>query len=125
MLLITRRYDIFHIKQCALLVFPIVLVLLTFACAPMEIIRPTLTTPPPSPKQAKIALVLGAGASRGFAHIGVLKVLEANRIPIHMIIGTSAGSFVGSLSAYGYNGFQLQKMALALDKGDLVDYTIP
>lgn len=125
MLLITRRHDIFHIKRYALLVFPIVLVLLTFACAPMEIIRPTLTTPPPSPKQAKIALVLGAGASRGFAHIGVLKVLEANRIPIHMIIGTSAGSFVGSLSAYGYNGFQLQKMALALDKGDLVDYTIP
>jgi NTE family protein len=51
--------------------------------------------------------------------------MEANKIPIHMIIGTSAGSFVGSLSAYGFNAFQLQKMALSVEKGDLIDYTIP
>lgn len=93
-------------------------ILMIGACAPTEIIRPT-------PKPAKIALVLGAGASRGFAHIGVLKVLEANKIPIHMILGTSAGSFVGSLYAYGFNAFQLQKMALGLEKGELIDYTIP
>lgn len=42
-----------------------------------------------------------------------------------MIIGTSAGSFVGSLYAYGFDAFQLQKMALAVEKGDLVDFTIP
>ena len=128
MQLIARRCDIFHIKRQALPVFPIILVLLMFACALTETVRPTfspITAPTAAPKQAKIALVLGAGASRGFAHIGVLKVLEANRVPIHMIIGTSAGSFVGSLSAYGFNGFQLQKMALAFEKSDLVDYTIP
>lgn len=79
----------------------------------------------PPPKPAKIVLVLGAGASRGFAHIGVLKVLESNKVPFHMIIGTSAGSFVGSLYAYGFNAFQLQKMAFSIEKGDIIDLTIP
>ncbi len=91
------------------------------ACAPTEVVRPSL----PSPKPAKIALVLGAGASRGFAHIGVLKVLEANKIPLNLIVGTSAGSFVGCLSAYGFSGFQLQKMALSIQKSDVVDFAIP
>src|SRR5512135_1073446 len=77
------------------------------------------------PKQAKVALVLGAGASRGFAHIGVLKVLEANKIPVHMIVGTSAGSFVGSMYAYGYNAFQLQKMSFSMEKGDIIDLVVP
>lgn len=87
------------------------------SCAPPEV------KPPVRP--AKIALALGAGASKGFAHIGVLKILEANKIPIHMIVGTSAGSFVGSLYAYGFNAFQLQKMSLTIEKGDIVDLTIP
>ncbi len=79
----------------------------------------------PLPRQARVALVLGAGASRGFAHIGVLKVLESNKIPIHMIVGTSAGSFVGSLYAYGFNSFQLQKMSFSLEKGDIIDLAVP
>lgn len=82
--------------------------------------------PPVVPaKPAKIALVLGAGASKGFAHVGVIKVLEANRVPIHMIVGTSAGSFVGSLYAYGYNSFQLQEIAFQLDKSHVADFIIP
>lgn len=125
MLSIAKRDHGFPAKRYALLVITIVLAMMAAACTPMPPTPPLVPTPPPPPKQAKIALVLGAGASRGFAHIGVLKVLEANRIPVHMIIGTSAGSFVGSLSAFGFNGFQLQKMALALDKGDLIDYAIP
>ncbi|HWR89918.1 MAG TPA: patatin-like phospholipase family protein [Dissulfurispiraceae bacterium] len=79
--------------------------------------------PPEGP--AKVAVVLGAGASRGFAHIGVLKVLESNKVPVHMVVGTSAGSFVGSLYAHGFNAFQLQKMAFSIEKGDIVDITIP
>jgi NTE family protein len=79
----------------------------------------------PAPKPAKIAVVLGAGASKGFAHIGVLKIFESNRVPIHMIVGTSVGSFVGSLYTYGYNAFQLQRMALSLEKADIIDLTIP
>jgi len=79
----------------------------------------------PPQKPAKIAVVLGAGASRGFAHIGALKILEANRIPVHMVVGTSAGSFVGSLYAYGFNAFQIQKMALSIDKAEIIDFTVP
>lgn len=63
--------------------------------------------PPAPPKPATIAVVLGAGASKGFAHIGVLKVLEAQNIPIHMIVGTSVGSLVGSLYASGKTAFEL------------------
>jgi len=81
--------------------------------------------PTPMQKPAKVAVVLGAGASKGFAHIGVLKVLEAQKVPVQMIVGTSVGSFVGSLYAYGYDAFALQKIALSLDRGDLVELTIP
>lgn len=88
------------------------------SCVPKEVVQP-------SKAPVKIALVLGAGAARGFGHIGVLKVLEANGVPVHMIVGTSAGSFVGSLSAYGFNAYQLQKMALEIQKGDIVDLTLP
>jgi NTE family protein len=79
----------------------------------------------PPPKPAKVALVLGAGASKGFAHVGVIKVLESHKIPVHMIVGTSVGSFVGSLYAYGYNAYQLQTMAFDLKREDLIDLTLP
>ncbi|HAK87840.1 MAG TPA: esterase [Nitrospiraceae bacterium] len=92
--------------------------LFLLSCAPREAVQP-----PSQP--AKIALVLGAGASKGFAHIGVLKVLESNKVPLHMILGTSAGSFVGSMYAYGYNAFQLQKIAISIERGDIADLTIP
>ncbi|MDP3098482.1 MAG: patatin-like phospholipase family protein [Syntrophales bacterium] len=94
--------------------------LLLAACMPKEI-----PTPLPPPRPAKVAVVLGAGASKGFAHVGVLKVLESQKVPIHLIVGTSAGSFVGSLYAYGYDVFQLQTMAMALLKDDVVDWTLP
>jgi NTE family protein len=90
---------------------------LVVACLPKTI--------PPTPQPAKVAVVLGAGVSRGFAHVGVLKVLEAQKIPIHLIVGTSAGSVVGSIYASGIDAFQLQKMALAVQKDDVVDLTIP
>ncbi len=93
------------------------------ACAQREI-QPPGALPPPQ-KPAKIALVLGAGASKGFAHIGVLKVLEANKIPIHLIVGTSVGSFVGSLYAYGYDAFELQKLSFSIERTDVVDLILP
>jgi len=93
------------------------IIIFIFSCAPKEI--------QPPPRQTKVAVVLGAGASKGFAHIGVLKVLESNKIPVHMIVGTSAGSFVGSLYAYGFNAFELQKLSFALQKDDIIDLTIP
>ena len=95
------------------------------SCAHREVQPPPPVPPTPPPKPATIALVLGAGAAKGFAHIGVLKVFEANKIPIHMIVGTSAGSFVGSLYAYGYDGFQLQSLALTVQRGDILDFVFP
>jgi NTE family protein len=115
------RYSSFLRKinhSVAVIIF-IALLLLIISCFP----KPTVLPPPPKP--AKIALVLGAGASKGFAHVGVLKILEFHKIPIHMVIGTSVGSFVGSLYAYGYDAYQLQTMSFALQREDLVDLTIP
>lgn len=88
------------------------------SCVQKEVVQPQR-------EPAKIAVVLGGGAARGFAHIGVLKILESNRIPIHMIVGTSAGSFVGSLYAYGFNAYQIQKLSLDIQRGDIADFTIP
>lgn len=101
-------------------------VLLSTSCTLKEVPPvqpPPVVQPPvqPPPKPAKIALVLGAGSSKGFAHIGVLKILESNKIPIHLIVGTSVGSAVGSLYAYGIDAFSLQKLAISVNQGDIVD----
>lgn len=99
------------IKVSLLMVF---LVLTLVACA---------TVPPPvPPKPATIAVVLGGGGSKGFAHIGVLKVLEAQKIPIHMVVGTSAGSLVGSLYASGKTAFELQGIAMKMEADNVIDY---
>ena len=92
-------------------------ILILVSCVPKQVLPP--------PKPAKIGLVLGAGASKGFAHVGVLKILESHKIPVHMIVGTSVGSFVGSLYAYGYDAYQLQTMAFSLQREDLIDLMIP
>ena len=99
----------------------IIFVLVAASCVPKEIAPPTKVESPPPPKPAKIALVLGAGSSKGFAHIGVLKILESNKIPIHLIVGTSVGSVVGSLYAYGYDAFSLQKLSFSIEKEDIAD----
>jgi len=75
----------------------------------------------PQPRKPKIALVLGGGAAKGFAHVGVIKVLEAQGIVPDIIVGTSAGSVVGSLYAAGYSGFQLQEIAFSLDQAVVRD----
>ena len=53
-----------------------------------------------------VGLALGGGASKGFAHIGVLKVLRENNIPVHVVTGTSAGALVGSLYASGMHVYK-------------------
>jgi len=88
------------------------------------------TTPAPSaatPPKTKpvIALALGGGAAKGFAHIGVIKALEAQGIIPDMVIGTSAGSLVGALYASGKSGFELQEMAIPFDKWQFIDWGMP
>ena len=97
----------------------LMIVFLVSACAQMG----TQVMTPPRP--AKIALVLGAGASKGFAHIGVLKILETQKVPVHMIVGTSVGSFIGGLYAYGYNAYKLQTIAMSIEKDDVTELTLP
>ena len=85
------------------------------------------TKPQPSaqPPALKVALVLGGGAVRGFAHIGVIKTLEAHGIVPDMVVGTSAGSVVGALYAGGYSGFELQKIAFQLEQESVGDWVLP
>ena len=88
-------------------------------------VAPTPALPAPVPRHVKIALALGGGAARGFAHIGVIKALEAQGIVPDIVVGTSAGSVVGALYASGYNGFQLQKIALEMDEATISDWALP
>jgi NTE family protein len=74
-----------------------------------------------APVKLKIGLALGGGAAKGFAHIGVIKMLEASGIHPDVVSGTSAGSVVGSLYAAGMDAFQLQEEAFALDESKIRD----
>jgi len=71
-----------------------------------------------------IGLVLGAGGSRGFAHVGVIKALEAAGIEPDLLVGTSSGAIVASLYAGGYRSESLEKIALQVEDGDLFDFTL-
>ena len=73
----------------------------------------------------RIALALGGGGARGFAHIGVIKMLEAQGIVPDIVVGTSAGSLVGALYASGYNGFELQRIGLQLEDSVITDWSLP
>jgi NTE family protein len=73
----------------------------------------------------KVALVLSGGASRGFAHIGVIKVLEAEHIHIDYIVGTSAGSLTGAMYAYYGNAAKLEKAAWGMTQDDIFDFSLP
>ena len=71
-----------------------------------------------------VALVLGAGGSRGFAHVGVIKVLEAEGIQPAVVVGSSSGAVVAALYAGGYSASALEEMALQVEDDDLIDFTL-
>jgi NTE family protein len=72
----------------------------------------------------KIALVLGGGAARGLAHVGVIRVLEQEKIPIQMIVGTSVGSLIGALYAADPNSLNLEWLAFSIEREDIFDYSV-
>jgi len=74
-----------------------------------------------APNVIKVGIALGGGAAKGFAHIGVIKMLEANGFAPAVISGTSAGSVVGALYASGMNAFEMQEKAVALDETRIRD----
>lgn len=81
----------------------------------------TTAAVPPAGSPIKIGIALGGGAAKGFAHIGVIKMLEANGFVPAVVSGTSAGSVVGAMYASGMNAFELQEKAVALDEARIRD----
>jgi len=86
---------------------------------------PQVVAPKPPPKPPRIGLALGGGAARGFAHIGVLQVLEEQGIKPDLVVGTSAGSVVAALYASGKTPTELQTMAMTLDESSITDWIFP
>ncbi|MGJ8756870.1 patatin-like phospholipase family protein, partial [Acinetobacter sp. HC8-3S] len=75
-------------------------------------------------KRPVVALVLGSGGARGYAHIGVIEVLEQQGIRPDFIVGTSAGSIVGSIYASGKSAAELRDIALKLKANDVRDVNV-
>lgn len=86
------------------------------------VIKPVLV-PAKKATPLVIGLALGGGAAKGFAHVGVIRALEENGIKAQIVTGTSAGSLVGSLYAYGYTPDQLKQISYQLDELNLADFT--
>jgi NTE family protein len=96
---------------------------------PAIVTPPTQPDPPPfvkpPPKPPRVGLALGGGAARGFAHIGVIQVLEENGIKVDLVAGTSAGSLVAALYASGKGGKEMQTLAEGMDEGGITDWSFP
>jgi len=75
-------------------------------------------------REPRIALVLGGGSSKGFTHVGVIRVLEQEKIPIHMVVGASVGSLIGGIYAARPDSFQLEWTAFKIDRNDILDFSI-
>ena len=125
------------------------LVALLVACAgsPTQLVRPVETVAAPTPATPpvplappkivavevppavrvppKLGLALGGGAARGFAHIGVIQVLEEAGLRPDFVAGTSAGSVVAALYASGKTGAQLQQIGESMEEAAITDWTLP
>ena len=105
----------------------------TAALAACQTAPPVAVAPPagpekpprPPPRPPRIGLALGGGAARGFAHIGVIQVLEEAGIRPDLVVGTSAGSLVAALYAAGRSGPELARTALAMDESAITDWSFP
>ncbi len=97
------------------------------ACQTPPAPAPVVNAPaPPKPlRPPRIGLALGGGAARGFAHIGVIQVLEEAGIKPDLVVGTSAGSLVAALYAAGRPGAELARVALAMDESAITDWSFP
>lgn len=102
------------------------------ACSSSPVQQPTINPPLHVDSQTVvnsqrpvIAFALGSGAARGFAHVGVLNVLEAHGIKADIVVGSSAGSVVGALYAGGIRGQALREAATNLETSELTDWAYP
>jgi NTE family protein len=121
--------DLLTRRRCGLLLTALALA----GCGTLSTPEPAPVPPPiepppvvkPPPKPPRIGLALGGGAARGFAHIGVIQVLEENGIKPDLVAGTSAGSLVAALYASGKTGAELATVAQSMDEGALTDWSYP
>ncbi len=104
-----------------------VLVLAGCASAPPVTVtpEPPAVAPPVAKIPPRIGLALGGGAARGFAHVGVIQVLEEAGIRPALVAGTSAGSLVAAIYASGKTGAQLQNVAETMEEAAIADWTLP
>jgi len=86
---------------------------------------PAIEAPPVVRLPPKLGLALGGGAARGFAHIGVIQVLEEAGLRPDFVAGTSAGSVVAALYASGKTGAQLQQIGESMEEAAITDWTLP
>jgi NTE family protein len=86
---------------------------------------PPMVAPKPPPKPPRLGLALGGGAARGFAHIGVIQVLEEAGLTPDVVVGTSAGSLVAALYASGKSGAVLGQLAAEMDEAAITDWGFP
>lgn len=94
--------------------------------APSQPVIEPEPAPAPVPKRApRIGLALGGGAAKGFAHVGVISVLEQAGIEPSLVVGTSAGSLVAALYASGMGAAQLQSTALRMEEVTIADWMVP
>lgn len=106
------------VSRGLVLLFPVIL-FVSLGCAGM---RGTGGEDPAI--QPRIGLVLGGGAARGFAHVGVIRVLEQEKIPIDLIVGTSVGSLIGAIYADTRSSFDLEIIAFKIEKDDIFDFSV-
>lgn len=104
------------------------LALLLGACSTTPVVTPAApvaTAPAPLERPVRIGLALGGGAARGFAHVGVIAVLEEAGFKPSIVVGTSAGSLVAALYASGKSSAQLQQTALNMEEVAITDWMLP
>jgi NTE family protein len=87
--------------------------------APVLLLTAFLATSVGHAEGGRVGLVLGGGGARGAAHIGVLKVLERERIPVHVITGTSVGAIIGGLYSAGYSAEEIETIITSIDWIDI------
>jgi NTE family protein len=97
----------------------------THAPPPAPVTAPPAAVVIAPPKPVRLGLALGGGAARGFAHVGVIAVLEEAGLRPQIVVGTSAGSLVAALYASGKTSAQLQQTALNMEEVALTDWMLP
>jgi NTE family protein len=97
------------------------------ACSSLQSNKPQEPSLPPTaePRELRLGLALGGGAARGFAHVGVIQVLEEAGLRPSHVAGTSAGSLVAALYASGKTPAELLRVAESMQEADITDWMLP